>query len=83
MAINRIRNFKNAGQRIKDVRGRAFMLGIELTIPDAAPVVNHALASGLIINATRKNVLRLSPALTMTEQTLNRALDLLEQAINA
>jgi len=83
MAIHRIRNFKNAGQRIKDVRGRAFMLGVELTIPDAAPVVSHALANGLIINATRKNVLRLCPALTMTEQTLNRALDMLEQAINA
>ena len=83
IASARIRNFKNPAEKIKEVRGRGLMLGVELTAADGSPVVNHALANGLIINATRKNVLRLSPALTMTEPTLHRALDLLEQAINA
>ena len=83
IAAGRVRNFKNAGETIKEVRGRGLMLGVELTAADGSPVVNRALESGLIINATRKNVLRLSPALTMTEQTLHRGLDLLERAINA
>ena len=83
IAVGRIRNFKNAGEKIKEVRGRGLMLGVELTAADGSPVVNHALENGLIINVTRKNVLRLSPALTMTEQTLHRALDILERAINS
>jgi acetylornithine/N-succinyldiaminopimelate aminotransferase len=83
IAAGRIRNFKNASEKIKEVRGRGLMLGVELAAADGSPVVNHALANGLIINATRKNVLRLSPALTITEGTLQQGLDILERAINA
>ncbi|MGN6368465.1 MAG: aspartate aminotransferase family protein [Phycisphaerae bacterium] len=83
MAVGRIRKFKNAGEKIKEVRGRGLMLGVELTAADGSPVVNHALANGLIINATRKNVLRLAPALTVSEELLQKGLDVLERAINA
>ncbi len=83
LAMDRIRNFRNAGQRIKDVRGRGLMLGIELTVTDAAPVVKEALSRGVVINATHKNVIRLAPALTIPEPALQQGLDLLEQAINA
>jgi acetylornithine/N-succinyldiaminopimelate aminotransferase len=83
MAQQRIRRFKEAGSRIKDVRGRGLFIGIELTAADGAPVVAAALTKGLVINATSRNVLRICPALTMTEQTMNRALDILEQAIGS
>jgi acetylornithine aminotransferase len=80
IAGQRIRAFKNAS-RIKEIRGRGLMLGLELVVPDGAPVVQVAIAKGLMINATHKNVLRLAPALVMTEQTLHAALDLLDQAL--
>ncbi len=83
IAVERVRNFKNAGARIKDVRGKGLMLGIELAAADGAPVVKQALATGLIINVTRKNVLRLSPALTISESKLHAGLDLLERALDA
>jgi acetylornithine/succinyldiaminopimelate/putrescine aminotransferase len=81
MAQQRIREFKDAAARIKDVRGCGLFIGIELAAADGAPVVAAALTQGLIINATSRNILRICPALTITPQTMNRALDLLEQAI--
>ncbi len=74
--------FKNAA-KIKDVRGAGLMLGIQLHAPDAAPVVAAALALGLVINATSKNVLRLAPALNIPDEDLDQALPLLDQALAA
>ena len=71
------------GARIKEVRGRGLFIGVELAIPDGGPVVQAALARGLILNATSKNVLRICPALTIGEKLLERGLDLLEEALEA
>jgi predicted acetylornithine/succinylornithine family transaminase len=83
LTVSRLKSFKDPNRRIKAIRGRGLMLGIELTLPDGAPIVQQALALGLMINATQKNVLRLAPSLTISEQTLHAGLDLLEQALNA
>jgi acetylornithine aminotransferase len=83
LAMQHIRAFKNAEARIKQVRGQGLMIGIELLAADGAPVVKKAFALGLIINATQKNVLRLSPALTLSESTLATGLELLEQSLDA
>jgi predicted acetylornithine/succinylornithine family transaminase len=81
-AAARVKAFKCA-DRVRAVRGRGLMLGVELTMADGTPVVQQALARGLIVNATQKNVIRLAPALVISEQTLHAGLDLLEQAIAA
>src|SRR5262249_27684269 len=47
--MERIRKFKDAG-KIKDVRGRGLFIGIELAAADGAPVLQGALAKGVIIN---------------------------------
>ncbi len=69
--------------KIKAIRGSGLFLGVELAIPDALPVVRHALDNGLIINATQKNVLRICPSLVITEQQIQKALAILEKAIAA
>jgi len=69
--------------RIKAIRGSGLFLGVELDIPDATPVVRHALANGLIINATQKNVLRICPSLVITPPQIEKALAILEKAIAA
>jgi acetylornithine/succinyldiaminopimelate/putrescine aminotransferase len=83
MVMEKIRGFKNAGTRVKEVRGKGLMIGVELTAADGGPVVKKALALGLVINATQKNVLRLAPALTISEDALKRGLAILEQALDA
>ncbi len=83
LTMEKIRGFKNAGAKIKDVRGKGLFIGVELTAADGSPVVQAALARGLVINATHKNVLRICPALTITEQTMLQALGILEEALGA
>jgi acetylornithine/N-succinyldiaminopimelate aminotransferase len=65
---------------IREVRGRGFMIGIELSI-DGRPVVAAAREQGLLINCTQEKVLRLLPAMTITKAQLDRALKILESAL--
>jgi acetylornithine aminotransferase len=80
----RIRAFAPpAAAKIKEIRGRGLMLGIELTQPDASALVPAALAKGLILNVTHKHVVRLAPALTIPEDLAMKGLDILETALAA
>ena len=65
---------------IQEVRGRGFMIGIELTV-DGRPVVDACRVKRLLINCTQGNVLRLLPAMTITKAQLERALSVLEAVL--
>lgn len=82
--VRRVQEFKGAAAaKIKEVRGRGLMLGLELTTPDGSALVPAALARGLIINVTHKNIVRIAPALTIPEDLLMRGLDILEATLAA
>jgi acetylornithine aminotransferase len=51
---------------VKDIRGLGLMIGIELDRP-CGPLMAQALAAGLLLSVTADSVIRLLPALTMTE----------------
>ncbi|MEZ5508938.1 MAG: aspartate aminotransferase family protein [Gammaproteobacteria bacterium] len=51
---------------VTDIRGKGLMIGIELKEP-CGELVMLARAQGLLINVTSDNVIRLLPALTMTD----------------
>ena len=63
-----------------EVRGLGLLLAVELDRP-AAPVVEAALANGLVIGSAGENVLRLTPPLTLTHDEAALALTLLEGAM--
>ena len=65
---------------VVDVRGAGLMWGIQLDRP-AAPVVDAALASGLLINRTSDTVVRLLPPFVITAAEIDEGLELLERAI--
>jgi predicted acetylornithine/succinylornithine family transaminase len=67
---------------VVDVRGAGLMWGIELSVP-AAPVVETALARGVLINRTADTVVRLLPALTVTEAELDHGLAVLDETLAA
>lgn len=67
---------------IRAVRGSGLIVGIDLTF-DATPVVAAAFERGLLINRTSSTVVRLLPPYTVTEQDVEAALPLLEDAIVA
>lgn len=62
---------------IKEVRGVGFMIGVELYIPGDV-VVNYCFESGLLINCTQGNVLRIMPALNIEKKDIDRAVDILD-----
>lgn len=65
---------------IREVRGLGLMLGIELNQPGAS-VVKEALKRGLLLNCTQDRVLRMYPALTVTQKELDRGLKILDAAL--
>ena len=75
-----LRSLAHKQPNIVDVRGAGLMWGIELNA-DAAPVVEAALGRGLLINRTAGTVVRLLPALTITESEVDSALAILETVL--
>ena len=65
---------------IHEVRGMGLMIGIELNMPGKS-VVEECLAQGLIINCTQEKVLRLMPALNVTKKQADKAIKILEKAL--
>jgi predicted acetylornithine/succinylornithine family transaminase len=61
---------------ITDVRVQGVMIGVELSV-DGAPIVNACLERRLLINCTHGTVLRLLPALTLTDAELEQGCDVL------
>ena len=65
-----------------EVRGMGLMIGIELDRP-CGDIVTMALESGLILNVTADSVVRLLPALVMTEAEARQLVALLVPVIKA
>ena len=65
---------------IQEVRVKGVMIGIELT-GDGAPVVKACLERRLLINCTHTTVLRLLPALTLTDAERDQGCDILEDVL--
>jgi acetylornithine/N-succinyldiaminopimelate aminotransferase len=63
-----------------EVRGLGLLLAVELDRP-AAPIVEAALANGLVIGSAGERVLRLTPPLTLSQDEAALALDLLKGAL--
>ena len=74
---------KNSFQRelgavpgFKEIRGNGLMIGIDLDRP-CGPLMGQALQAGLLLSVTADSVIRLLPALIMTEKEADEVLGLL------
>jgi acetylornithine/N-succinyldiaminopimelate aminotransferase len=79
--IHFLQSSRNAS-KIADIRGRGLFIGVQLGVPDATPLLHRCLEMGLVVNVTQKNVLRICPALTITEGQLQQGLELLDKALD-
>lgn len=66
--------------RVRDVRGRGLMWGIELGEP-AGPVVTAARAAGLLVITAGPTVVRLVPPLVIAREDLERGVAILEEVL--
>jgi len=65
---------------IESVRYRGVMVGIQLSVP-GMPIVKHALEMGLRINCTHGTVLRMLPAMNISDADLDEGLNILGEAM--
>ena len=78
--MERLEALKTKYAIIKDVRGLGLMVGVELSI-DGTNIFMQCLSRGLIINCTQGNVLRIMPALNVTKREIDKAMFILDKAI--
>ncbi|WP_319380732.1 aminotransferase class III-fold pyridoxal phosphate-dependent enzyme, partial [Thiomicrorhabdus sp.] len=67
-------------EEIKQIRGRGYMIGIQLDRP-CGELVSKALAEKLLINVTRQDTIRLLPAFVMTQQQSEQLVEQVTQLI--
>lgn len=72
----RLSAFKEECPIIREVRIVGLMIGIELTL-EGAPVVDACLRRGVLINCTHTTVIRLLPAMVMTDEEVERGCNIL------
>ncbi|MFH1339015.1 MAG: aspartate aminotransferase family protein [Candidatus Omnitrophota bacterium] len=76
----RLISLKNKHKVIADVRGKGLMFGVELRT-QGKELVEQCLNLGLLINCTHEKVLRLMPALNVTEREIDQAVSILDKAL--
>jgi predicted acetylornithine/succinylornithine family transaminase len=67
---------------VREVRIAGAMIGMELAV-EGAPVVRACLERRLLINCTHGTVIRLLPALTLTDAQAHEGCDILAEAVKA
>lgn len=78
--LERFTELKEKCPLITDVRAKGVMIGVELTV-EGAPVVQGCLEKGLLINCTHQTVLRLLPALTLSDEQLEDGCDIIADVL--
>ena len=68
-------------QLIREVRGRGLLIGIELT-QSATPVLDACREGGVLVLTAGEKVLRLAPPLIVEERECDRALAVIERALD-
>lgn len=65
---------------VVEVRGRGFIQGLALEVP-ARPIVEKALAEGVLFNSTQDTVLRFLPPFILQEKHVDKAMKLLRKLL--
>ena len=64
----------------REVRGRGLIQGLQLNIP-ARPIVEQALAQGILFNSTQDTVLRFLPPFLLQEKHIDKGMGVLKKLL--
>ena len=78
--FRRLGELKKKHPLIREVRGMGLMAGLELEI-DGKGIYEECLKRKLLINCTQGNVLRLMPPMVVKEKEIDRAIHILDEAL--
>jgi predicted acetylornithine/succinylornithine family transaminase len=79
--MGRLRSIEDRLPLVTEVRGRGLLLAVGLSRDASADVVAACRERGLLVNNVRPNAVRLMPPLTVTDDEIDRACDILEAAL--
>ncbi len=79
--VARLRAMEDRLPAVTEVRGRGLLLAVSLSSEAAPGVVNLCRERGLLVNNVRPDRIRLMPALIVEDDEIDRACDILEEAI--
>jgi len=68
-------------KKIKKVKGKGLMIGVELKKDNAAEIVKKCLEKGLLLNNVTPNVLRFLPALNIKKKQVDEAIEILDEVL--
>jgi acetylornithine aminotransferase/acetylornithine/N-succinyldiaminopimelate aminotransferase len=83
LLLTRLRSMEDRIPAVTEVRGRGLLLAIGLSSDASAEVVAACRERGLLANNVRPNAVRLMPPLNVSDDEIERACDILEEAILA
>ena len=81
--MNRLRSMEDRFEVVNEVRGRGLLIAVGFTRDCSAEVVDACRQRGLLANNVRPNAIRLMPPLNVSDDEIDRACDILEEAIQA
>lgn len=80
--FNRLNALKEKTPLIREIRVKGVMIGIQLA-SDGTPVVQECLKRRLLVNCTHQTVIRLLPAMNLTDAEADEGLAILEEVLLA
>ncbi len=80
--MKKLNTLRKKHPKIKEVRGKGLMIGIELNV-SAKEIVEKCLEKGLIINKCSDYVLRLLPQLIVTKKEIGKAIAILDEVLGS
>ncbi len=90
-ALRRLREMQERYEIVGDVRGMGLLIGIEIVRSkrtkergdaEAKQIMNRCFTNGLLVIMAGRNVIRLIPPLTTSNEEMDEGLDILEEAVS-
>ena len=79
----RLHSLEDRHPEVVGVRGQGLMVALEFVSDISAAVAAACRENGLLLNNVRPNAIRFLPPLTVTEEELDRAVEIVEAAVEA
>ena len=77
----RLNSLADRQPMVTEIRGKGLIWAIELDRPVSEPAVKECLEMGLLVNAVKPTALRFVPPYVVTEEEIDRAVDIVEKAL--